>query len=66
MNGEATGEEDRGAENNFSGVEEGVLLELLVPRGGVTMAFRWIDDATAGDALGFGRKTGDPAESNDG
>jgi hypothetical protein len=41
-----------------------MLFQLLVPAGGLTVAFCRINDATARHALSLGRKAENPQEPN--
>ncbi len=54
------------SENSFAGVEECVLLELLITCRGFAMAFSGIYDPSTGNALRLGRKAKDPTKANDG
>jgi hypothetical protein len=63
--GISQGHDEGRSENHLAGVEEGVLLKLLIARRGLTVPFCGIYDATACNTLRFGRKANNPTEADD-
>ena len=66
LNAVANSKKNGCSENSVAGVEECVLLELLITCRGLAMAFSGIYDPSTGNALRPGRKAEDPTKAHNG